>query len=1208
MKKEIGASAGVLALLAVLVHTQLPGGREAGGEASSKSGSADKVRTPRRVETVDERREGPWTATRAFFNAGELPNDRQAPDAPPSPCERDPKGALACLSDPTRLPHREHLLGWLGIDGAQLSDRYETWSIVATVADPAHTRLALFLDRQLEAMVRSLQAGGFELAGQWAPWSGATERSDGGADEKRRERRLQREQEELPGVLIFRRFKPPPRVPPLEFKRETLFVFLVPETPTTGVSGPPFIAALHLAHALSQQENVGFLAPSFSGSFDSLSDIVKLWNTHAGAATPITGRFFSGTVSSSQRGQTFHDRTNLDFSSGIVSSRDNDAAFCALLANYGLQTREVAYLTEDETAFSDHDDAIRSPSCVDSIPQYVFPREISHLRNVYRSESGPPAGGDKTATAPGVSFSIKDPNSGEDAVPTFSAAQTPVSQNAAVHAIIEELRRRRTRLVYLVATNVLDALFLAQVIREESPDTRVLTEDPDVVFIAAAAQTPLLGTLFLSTYPMFFEGDEWLQRPASRASRRLLFAGPDFIGIHNATQAVLARVQAVTPGAAARNVRGYAQVHTTSAHPAVWLLTLNRSGFQPLDQMDKSSPAAEEAHRDWFAFPANASPGAEPEEPRFPTPPRSWFITVVCTTAFLYWGCGLVLYRNLSPAYRWPVWLSLENSPDLTAPRLLAMSAALLSLSALEWILLLPVWVSHFEAGALWDWFAAPPAWQWFAAPAGFIGWAAPPAIACWLWRKRHPGGLGVEARVYLGLEILLYAFVTGTWLACCFPGATPARLLFRFRALELYSGSSPALPLLLVGGVTLMGALFYLKRFSRAGFACPRLDFSGFRSLQAPLVESYNAINCQITIGAIAGSAEWIRRVRSVAAPICVTLLLLRPTLYASAFERPRYNYALSACIAVLLFCIAMACYDLIHIWKHLKKLLGLIDLLLLRGAFQRIAHEWPKRPIWASSERLSKPFLARQMLVSLHNRGIVLGDDESKQDVSDLWALIPLRFSGGAAPVPVLPPAHAVSRSGAAAQCALQKETATTMREFLDSRNHYEALCANLLAKIAARNLIPLWEQKVNDEAAKPDGPLQTYCSDFVALQFTRYLIYVVGEVQAISWCLSFSLLTLILVLNSYSPQAPLLLSRFLAALFVATGVVVFWVFSGMERDAILSRIAGTEPGELNQEFWIQLAGMGILPFLGVLSHLFPSIAVFFSSWIAPGMDVLH
>lgn len=147
----------------------------------------------------------------------------------------------------------------------------------------------------------------------------------------------------------------------------------------------------------------------------------------------------------------------------------------------------------------------------------------------------------------------------------------------------------------------------------------------------------------------------------------------------------------------------------------------------------------------------------------------------------------------------------------------------------------------------------------------------------------------------------------------------------------------------------------------------------------------------------------------------------------------------------------------------------------------------------------------------------------------------------------------------------------------------------------------------KRATGSEASADDRLKTYCSDLVALQFARYFIYVVGQVQAIAWCLSFSLLMLMLVLNSYSPQAPLLLGRFLAAIFIAIGVVVFWVFAGMERNAILSCMGKTQPGQLNYEFWFQLLGMGILPLIGVLSHLFPALSNILSSLAAPGMETL-
>jgi len=95
------------------------------------------------------------------------------------------------------------------------------------------------------------------------------------------------------------------------------------------------------------------------------------------------------------------------------------------------------------------------------------------------------------------------------------------------------------------------------------------------------------------------------------------------------------------------------------------------------------------------------------------------------------------------------------------------------------------------------------------------------------------------------------------------------------------------------------------------------------------------------------------------------------------------------------------------------------------------------------------------------------------------------------------------------------------------------------------------------------------------------------------------------LTVVLNSYSLQDPLIVGRFVAVVFVVVSTIVFAVFAGMERDPILSCIARTKAGELNSEFWFQIAAMGLLPTIGVLTHLFPSMASFLSSWVAPSLD---
>jgi hypothetical protein len=63
-----------------------------------------------------------------------------------------------------------------------------------------------------------------------------------------------------------------------------------------------------------------------------------------------------------------------------------------------------------------------------------------------------------------------------------------------------------------------------------------------------------------------------------------------------------------------------------------------------------------------------------------------------------------------------------------------------------------------------------------------------------------------------------------------------------------------------------------------------------------------------------------------------------------------------------------------------------------------------------------------------------------------------------------------------------------------------------------------------------------------------------------------------------------------------------------SGMERDMILSRIAGTKIGELNKEFVFKFVAYGALPALSLLASQFPSISNFLYSWVEPAVKALN
>jgi hypothetical protein len=1207
MKKDIGASAGFLALLALFVHTQIPTPENSGPPTrTSDTSGADqpKGQASGPVEVID----GPWLAVQAFFGAsaaslgtlepGRETNRNQTVEQYHNIAEKltSPTGQLEPgLAD--KLLARK-----------MAPARTDRWSIVATVADPAHTHMALSLDGQLEALERSVQARGWSFAGQWLPWSDHFGGNESDISKRRSQRWLQRHQEEMPGVLIFQTIAPG--------SRHALFVFVVPETVTGGINGPAFYAAMHLAELLSNGHPIGLLAPTFSGSFKNLSNLLVNLSA-SGPAVNIVPTIYGGAVSSLVAAsdfvnQTSHTIPGLSFHGGVLDSHDYLEAFCYVLKKYHLD-RRAAVLKEDEGGLQQTLGTTQA-SCEPQLQTYVFPREISSLRNASRDLPAPAAGnpyGDQPAR---LDFSIRDPTSGEDSIPTFSEGQTPLLQDTILSSITEELNRQHTHIVFISVTNPLDALFLRQVLRSACPDARVFIQGPDVLFVAAAAREPLDGTIFLSPYPMFFEGDDWLspQLDASPHHDRMMFAESSLQGIYNVTQLLLDQMQA--PPNFKPDLRGYGQPAdanpVTHPYPGLWLLTLNRFGFLPVDLLTPQVSAIPDnsvgkQDKDWFQH--NPTPGPALTRKLSPlAAPRSWLITVFIVSVMIFGLCFTFLRCNLSGRTVKPLWLVFT---DNCIPRFEALLCACLSLSALQWFLASPLcvpWSSFFSIGrprvnalkvAMTLGFALPLVTVFFS--------------LCLLKTRNFRAELRLRGIVYIVMPIAVFLYATWTWYQLC--DAPDTGLFFRFRALELYSGSSPVLPLAFACLAFLCIAVFHLKQYALAGTARPQLNIplAGASAYKTKLLTKYESVENRIMSPWTLSPANLSYRV-SVAVVFALTCLVILGTSSTSAFELPPYNQLLLIAIGTILLCLTTKWYDLLNLWLCVKRLLRLIQVLPLQSAIERVATNWPKRPIWAFSRSVSKNALQRAMIYALHRRAVsakylagerntgIVAIKAADKDLTDFRELV---FGKPQA-----------SGSSAAEPSALQEITC---------RQNHEAVSARVAATIYDLELVPAWRLSLLDEADRdPEGQktgntaapeswqavhLQ-YCADFVALQFCNFIVYAVGQIQRIATSLSVTFVLLALLLNSYSPEARQLVARLLGVLFLGIGYVVWRVFSEMERNIILSAIAHTSPGQLGGEFWIQLITLGVLPLLGVLGHLFPSFSQFLSQWIAPSVQAMH
>jgi hypothetical protein len=948
-KKEVGSAAGVAAIGVVIIHMFFPSGQEGGGgsrePAPEKAGSGQ---AQEKNSAEPSPLEGPWLATRAFFNAA-------PPDSGPITYDTiKPLLSAQSLRGKDRVEWRKRL-------GMVNDGSFRSWTIVATVADPAHSRMQLFFDAQIQSIEKAVAIHKWEFATQWLPWRDHLDSSSGDIEDQLRERQLEREQEALPGILVFRRNASHPNV-----LSDALFVLLVPETPTKGVAGDAFYAALHFARLLSRDKcedtnepcKTGLLGPSFSGSFDSLARFLWAWE---GQKT-IYEIVYGGSISSVENAKQFEktleepngllETTQFKFRSGIASSDSYVDAFERVLSTYGIPPDKAAYWVEDESSFGASFQTARRKRQQD-IPTYRFPREISRLRSAYQEATQSSRNSVRSAR-PILDFSLKDPSHGEDSIPVFSDTHTPVAQSAAISTITEEFRREGTQMVFILAGNTLDSLLLARFVRTESPNTRVLIGDADMLFIPAASQESLAGTLFLSTYPMFILGQEWLTRNAEGqhgdTEKHLIFPSASHQGLFNVTQLLLSGIDAnwkpddQSPGDG-DCLYGYRPLALSSGdqngRPGLWLLTLSNYGFLPLDWLPVNHS------EDWFNLESlSQCVSAEAEstslEERFPLDPPSlgWYISALGISVAIILAC---------------IWRLRADDSFASGDGFLSLLGVGLSLTAAQWILLLPAW--RVLAGVDTH---EPSLKNWITLAVVATALIAP-FFTQYIVLRRSQRQVSKEksehpqrTRICAVIMVTLFLWISSQWAGAnggIWSATSQHALLFRMRAIQLFSDSSPSLPLFLLSLVFSFGFVVYFLRHAESttkgamGRPDPGLDDE--LGQEGALSKKFIApVDKWITTPFSLSNAEFCWRVGTCISLVTVAMLIVSRGMFA--FESSQFNCALYIAVTVVLFSLATACYDMVKIWYHMRAFVDRLEWEH-KDAFERVTKDWPRRRlIW--------------------------------------------------------------------------------------------------------------------------------------------------------------------------------------------------------------------------------------------------------------------
>jgi hypothetical protein len=128
-----------------------------------------------------------------------------------------------------------------------------------------------------------------------------------------------------------------------------------------------------------------------------------------------------------------------------------------------------------------------------------------------------------------------------------------------------------------------------------------------------------------------------------------------------------------------------------------------------------------------------------------------------------------------------------------------------------------------------------------------------------------------------------------------------------------------------------------------------------------------------------------------------------------------------------------------------------------------------------------------------------------------------------------------------------------------------------------------------------------------ELVCLTYLGFAQNLLGRIRTIVLGGVYLFVAATIAVSSYPFDPRPLLSGVLLLLFVAFGAVVVFVYADMHRDATLSHVTNTNPGELGSEFWFKVVGYGAAPVLGLITQIFPEWSGFLFSWLQPGLSSL-
>jgi hypothetical protein len=186
--------------------------------------------------------------------------------------------------------------------------------------------------------------------------------------------------------------------------------------------------------------------------------------------------------------------------------------------------------------------------------------------------------------------------------------------------------------------------------------------------------------------------------------------------------------------------------------------------------------------------------------------------------------------------------------------------------------------------------------------------------------------------------------------------------------------------------------------------------------------------------------------------------------------------------------------------------------------------------------------------------------------------------------------------------------------LKELMTGVQALQKEMAKTAAVLISGMLKPLWDEEEAPVVSSDDRiakiPLPVYralAEEYVALVYVNFLVSVLLRLRTLVIAAGGMYVFIVLSMNTYPFEPHPALQTLAVVLLVVMGGLVGYVYAGMHREAILSRLTSTVPGELGLDFWIKFASAAAIPVFSLLAAQFPGINQFLFSWLEPALQAM-